>query len=231
MLVSRCTTGLSTAFTLFLLCTVFIKCVLFPQVQTPPLLFPVWTKLNIVKLNIKWYKLYKEVRLLPPPPPPPPAPASGLPLTCACRHWSVEANHAARRNTRARALDEIIFRFCEFTKLCNVFPLTFFFCTKPATLLYNKLIQLLPKWQHVFHSSVFRIWDSLSASFELSEQNGVCCEIIVTLVIDCWLTDWLTDYNANTVLFLSTQSDNLNSLTSVTRCASKLWGLLFSVAL
>lgn len=39
----------------------------------------------------------------------------GLPWTCACRHWSVEVNHDARRNSRARALDENIFRVCEST--------------------------------------------------------------------------------------------------------------------
>lgn len=58
-----------------------------------------------------------------------PRPDSGLPLPCVRRHWSVEANHAARRNTRTWALDENIFRVCEFSELCKVFFIIIFLTT------------------------------------------------------------------------------------------------------
>lgn len=140
----------------------------------------VWNVKMMGLIITYYYIASKEVRLQMSP-----CAASGLPLPCAGRYWSVEVNHAARRKTRSRALEENLFRVCEFTKLCKF---CVFFFSPPS--LSNRISAL----NSALCGSAGNICFVMTACFSPSSLVGVlcflwralssvCCEIIVTQVI------------------------------------------------
>lgn len=81
------------------------------------------------------------------------------------RHWSVEAYHAPRGNTGAWALEETLFRVCEFKKLHN--------CCAITHICAGGLTACFPPWALCVLSACFTGWFSCDFSNTATEPCGL----------------------------------------------------------